>query len=147
MEPKEELLVFCDGGARGNPGPGGAACVIWDQAGKKRFLCGKYFARITNNKAEYAAVKLALELIKKNYEGRKRITFFLDSKLVVNQLGGIYKVKDSQLRELIFEIRQLESSLGEIYYQHVSRDENKEADRLVNRTMDEGEDFEQVLGT
>lgn len=139
---QEELVVFCDGGARGNPGPGAAGWVVKDEAGNPRFLCGKYLGVTTNNQAEYAAVKLALETIKKNFKMVKTIKFFLDSKLVVNQLSGIYKVKNPYLREVIFQIRQLESYFGEVYYQHVSREENNEADTLVNKILDEEHDFQ-----
>jgi ribonuclease HI len=142
---QEELVVFCDGGARGNPGPGAAGCVIKDEAGNPRFLCGKYLGVVTNNQAEYAAVKLALETAKKHFRTVRAIKFFLDSKLVVNQLAGFYKVKNPLLREVIFQIRQLESCFGEVYYQHVSREENSEADTLVNRVLDEERDFQQEL--
>ena len=145
MKTENTLLVFCDGGARGNPGPAAAACVIEDRAGKKRYLCGKYLGEATNNQAEYAAVCLALEAIKESYQDKKETIFFLDSSLVVNQLAGLYKVKNSSLRDLIFKIRQLESYLGEVYYQYVSREENREADSLVNKVLNEGRDFHKIL--
>jgi len=147
MQPKEILLVFCDGGARGNPGPAAAACVIFDRAGKKRYLCGKYLGVTTNNQAEYAAVELALRVIKENYQDKRQINFHLDSKLVANQLGGLYKVKEPSLRNLLLKIRELESYRGEIYYQYVAREENKEADRLVNRVLDEKRDFSEILSS
>jgi len=145
MQTKDALLVFCDGGARGNPGPAAAACVITDRAGKKRYLCGKYLGEATNNQAEYAAVRLALGVIKENYQDKKEITFFLDSKLVANQLAGLYKVKNPALRDLNFKIRQLESSQGGVYYQYVSREQNKEADMLVNKVLDKRSDFHETL--
>lgn len=145
MQTKDALLVFCDGGARGNPGPAAAACVITDRAGKKRYLCGKYLGVATNNQAEYAAVDLALGVIKENYQAKKKITLFLDSKLVANQLAGLYKVKNPSFRDLIFKIRQLESLQGEVYYQYVSREQNKEADMLVNKVLNEGRDFHKIL--
>lgn len=143
MDPKV-LVVYCDGGSRGNPGPGAAAAIIKDVAGNKRFLCGKYLKNTTNNQAEYAAVELALKTINDNYPVKKDIQFFLDSKLVVNQLKGLYKVKDPNLRNIIFKIRQLEAPLGEIYYQHIGREENREADLLVNKVLDEGVDIQTI---
>jgi ribonuclease HI len=143
----ETLLAHCDGGARGNPGPAAAACVIDDRAEKKRFLCGKYLGKTTNNQAEYAAVKLALGVIKGNYQTKRDVKLFLDSTLVVNQLNGLYKVKDPTLRQIVFEIREIESHLGEIYYQHVKREENTEADDLVNRAINLRSDFQQTLKT
>jgi len=142
---ESELLIFCDGGARGNPGPGAAACVIKEPAGKTRFLCGKYLRETTNNQAEYQAAKLAWEILKAKYQGVKRVKFFLDSKLVVNQLNGLYKVKDPNLRELLFQIRQLESCFEEVYYQHIAREENAEADTLVNKTINLRHSFQQEL--
>ncbi len=144
MKPKEALRVYCDGGARGNPGPGGAGCVIKDAAGKRRLLCGKYLGLATNNQAEYAAVELALTQIKKHFGSVPKIHFFLDSKLVANQLSGLYKVKNPNLREQVMRIRELESSFVEIYYQHISRSENAEADALVNKAIDEKSDFEKA---
>ena len=145
MKDAKELFIFCDGGARGNPGPAAAACVFKDKAGNPRFLCGKYLGITTNNQAEYAAVKLALEVVKEQFHQTKCIKFFLDSKLVANQLAGLYKVKDASLREIFFQIRELESRLEEVYYQHVSRGENEEADRLVNKAIDQRKDFQQKI--
>lgn len=139
-----ELLVHCDGGARGNPGPGGAGCVIEEIAGKKRLLCGKYLGKVTNNQAEYAAVELALVKIKENFSEVGKIRFYLDSTLVVNQLNGLYKVKNPELRNQVLRIRGLESGLGEVYYQHVSRDKNVQADLLVNKAIDARKSFQEL---
>lgn len=147
MKTRNNLVVFCDGGARGNPGPAAAACVVEDRAGKKRYLCGKYLGEATNNQAEYAAVDLALEVIKENYQDKQDAAFFLDSTLVANQLAGLYKVKNPSLRDLIFKIRQLESCLGEVYYQYVSREDNTEADGLVNRVLDKKKGFLEILSS
>ncbi len=135
--------VYCDGGARGNPGLGAAACVVKNSTGKKRLLCGKYLGLVTNNVAEYSAVELALEKITENFQGIEKIYFFLDSKLVANQLAGIFKVKDDKLLNIILSIRNLERSIGEIYYSHIPREKNFEADKLVNRTIDNKSDFVQ----
>jgi ribonuclease HI len=140
----KRLEVFCDGGARGNPGLGGAACVIRDPAGKKRFLCGKYLGWTTNNKAEYEAVKLALQVIADSFEGQVDIDFFLDSNLVASQLSGLFKVKNSALRDIVFEIRTLEVSFGKVYYRHVPRADNAQADKLVNKVIDGKKDFREI---
>lgn len=138
-----ELLVHCDGGARGNPGPGGAACVIEDVVGKKRLLCGKYLGKVTNNQAEYAAVELALLKIKENFSATRKIRFFLDSTLVVNQLNGLFKVKNPGLRDQILRIRGLEGVFAEVYYQYVSRDKNTQADSLVNKAINDRKMFQE----
>ncbi len=145
MKGGAELVVFCDGGARGNPGPGAAGCVIKDVAENTRLLCGKYLGRVTNNQAEYAGVKLALEKIKKHFGPVSKIQFFLDSKLVANQLGGLFKVKNATLRNELLAIHELENSFAEVYYQHISRSENTEADTLVNKAVDEKSDFEKLI--
>ncbi len=141
MEPAEKLIVFCDGGARGNPGPAASGCVIKNSAGKTRFLCGKYLGETTNNQAEYQAVKLALEVIKSNFEGKLELDFFLDSELVVKQLSGLYKIKNHQLRRLVEEIRNLEKFFGRISYQHIRREKNSLADSLVNKAIDLKSEF------
>ena len=145
MKDGAELAVFCDGGARGNPGPGAAGCVIMDVAENTRLLCGKYLGTVTNNQAEYAAVQLALQTIRDSYKNREKINFFLDSKLVVNQLSGLYKVKNPDLRKIVFKIRQLESAFKQVYYQHIGREKNVEADSLVNKAIDEKRDFKIVV--
>ncbi|OGY25547.1 MAG: hypothetical protein A2Z11_03930 [Candidatus Woykebacteria bacterium RBG_16_43_9] len=141
MQTKKDISAFCDGGARGNPGPGAAACVIKNSAENTRVLCGKYLGSVTNNQAEYAAVELALTIIKENFQGRIRVNFYLDSKLVVNQLNGLYKVKNPDLRDRVFKIHSLEGSMGEVYYHHIDRDKNWEADQLVNKAIDEKSKF------
>jgi len=135
------LRVYCDGGARGNPGPGAAAAIIEDLAGKTRFLCGKYLSWTTNNQAEYTAVKVGLEAIKEHFDNGIDVDFFLDSKLVASQLSGLYKVKDKNLTEIFFEIRKLEIWLGKVYYHHIRREENKQADSLVNQVIDSQRDI------
>lgn len=145
MKQGSELLVYCDGGARGNPGPGASGCVVNNSAGKRRLLCGKYLGSVTNNQAEYEAVSLALEKIKKHFGTTTRIQFFLDSTLVTNQLSGLFKVKNPNLRDQVLKIRGLEASFNEVYYQHIARSENFEADALVNKAIDEKSDFEKLF--
>ena len=92
---KEKLIIYCDGGARGNPGPAGIGIVVYDDKGEKLLSSGKYIGETTNNQAEYQAVIFALEQIKK-FKARD-LTFFLDSELLVNQLNRRYKIKDQDL--------------------------------------------------
>lgn len=135
------LLVFCDGGARGNPGPAGIGFLIKNEEGKILHQEGKFIGRATNNAAEYQAVIAALNWLNKNSAvtcHRSRVAFFLDSKLVVNQLNGFYKIKDANLRNLIIKVRQGERELeGEIVYHYLPREKNKEADRLVNQALNQ----------
>lgn len=141
MKQKRGIIAYSDGGARGNPGPGGAGWVIESVAENKRFLCGKYLGHVTNNQAEYAAVELALTTILENFEGENKAQFYLDSKLAVNQLNGLFKVKNPILREIILRIHLLESRVGEVYYQHIKREKNWEADQQVNKAIDTKTEF------
>jgi len=131
------LTVFTDGGARGNPGPAAIGFVIKDSSGKIIHRQGKYIGKTTNNAAEYQAVIEALKWIKKNFRlPPSRIQFFLDSKLIVNQLNGLFKVKEIKMRNLIIKVRQLEREVGgNVSYQLIPREKNSLADSLVNRAI------------
>ena len=90
----EGIIVYTDGGARGNPGPAAIGVYIIDQDGNRVVKFGKKIGETTNNVAEYKAVYNALDWIKNNLKNNIRnINFLLDSKLVVNQLNGIFKIK------------------------------------------------------
>jgi len=137
-------LVYCDGGARGNPGPAGAGFVVFDDENKELARGKKFLGRATNNVAEYYGVIESLKWFEKNLsrvlgkDETLRINFFLDSALVVNQLNGLFKIKNATLRMLAIEIRQLENSIdGQIIYRHIRREKNKLADSLVNQVIDE----------
>ncbi|MBI4062302.1 ribonuclease HI family protein [Candidatus Gottesmanbacteria bacterium] len=130
-----KFIIHTDGGARGNPGPAAIGVVIEDSGRKTITEFGKRIGVTTNNVAEYTAVREALRSIKKE-EGIE-VDFFLDSTLVTNQLNGRFKVKDMKLRELLFDIRSLEQGLGgNIHYHVIPREQNRRADFLVNRALD-----------
>ena len=149
------LNVYCDGGARGNPGPASIGFLIKD--GEYRLIY-KHAASIgfsTNNTAEYKAVIAALEYLKTHKElvsSSTTIHLFLDSRLVVNQLNGVFKVKDQKMKTLVLAVRNSEHELGalldeyqtlfaskapRIRYALVPRELNQEADALVNRVLDQ----------
>lgn len=133
----KELFVFADGGARGNPGPAAIGFIVKDSSGKTLVKKGEYIGQATNNVAEYQAVIEALSWLKSNIKYPiSNISFFLDSKLIVNQLNGLFKIKNSGLRNLIIKVRQLEKEVGgNVSYRLISREKNKEADTLVNRSL------------
>lgn len=140
MESTTSLIVNTDGGSRGNPGSAGIGIVIKNKNGK--ILCehGEKIGIATNNVAEYRAVLWAtnwiIEHIKKSKEV-SQIDFFLDSLLVVSQLNGIYKIKNSDLRNIFFSIKEHEALLKiPVRYTHVPREKNKEADAMVNQALD-----------
>jgi len=129
------LKVYCDGGARGNPGPAAYGFVVKDK--NRTFKEGSgYIGNTTNNVAEYTAIVKALDWLKENHKG-KDLDFYLDSQLAASQLSGIYKVKNPNMRNFLVEIRILESNFGQISYNHIPRADNAEADRLVNEALDQ----------
>ncbi len=138
------LVVHTDGGARGNPGKAAIGAVISSEEGEVFARLSHTIGQSTNNVAEYSAVIAALEWIKNNYfrlyqcfGGQVIIQFYLDSTLVVNQLNGLFKVKDTKLRELMMKIRLLEQEVGgNVRYAAIPREKNSEADRLVNEALD-----------
>ena len=134
----DTLTVFCDGGARGNPGPAAAAFVVKDHQGKVLAQAGQFLGKATNNVAEYQGVIEALKWIKDNLQLRtNNLEFFLDSKLIVNQLNGLYKIKNANLRILAIEVKRLEREVGgQVAYHLIPREKNYLADRLVNQTLD-----------
>lgn len=128
-------IIHTDGGARGNPGPGAIGVVIESESGKKIYEFGKRIGETTNNVAEYMAVVEALRYIKSIHA--QTIDIFLDSRLVVSQLNGEFKVKDAKLRELLLTVRSLEQEVGRVIrYQLIAREKNRRADYLVNRALD-----------
>lgn len=129
------ITVFADGGSRGNPGPAAYGFVVKDNF-KTVHSAGGAIGIATNNVAEYTAIIKALSWLSSKYKN-KDIGFFVDSQLVARQLSGLYKVKNANIRELVFKVRQLESEFGQISYSHVPREQNTEADRQVNIALDE----------
>jgi len=135
---EDVLTVHTDGGARGNPGPAAIGVVI-EKKGKLICQFGKNIGDTTNNVAEYTAVIEALKYLKelrgKSYE--LKIRFHLDSKLVVEQLNGNFKIKNTNLRELSLHVRLLEQEVGGVVtYKYIPREQNKRADFFVNKTLD-----------
>lgn len=123
------LKIFTDGGARGNPGPAAVGVVIQDEDEKTLHQFGKKIGHSTNNVAEYMGVVEALRYLRLRTTNcglqSRKIDFYSDSKLVVNQLNGTFKVKDANLRELILKIRNLEQEIGvPIFYHFIPRKKN-----------------------
>lgn len=136
----EFINVFTDGGARGNPGPAAVGVYITDGDNNKIVGFAKKIGVSTNNVAEYKAVLEALIWIYENKEKLKRfdsISFFLDSQLVYSQIVGVFKIKNPNLRNLLFAIREKETGIKTpIFYKHIPREQNKKADALVNAALD-----------
>jgi ribonuclease HI len=132
----DEIVIFTDGGSRGNPGPG--ACAFAAMVDKTVIkTASKYLGRTTNNIAEYEGVLLALKWISEETSGVKEIDFFLDSQLVYKQLIGEFKIKSDNIKLLVIAVKRMEKNIrAKIYYHHVPRSKNKLADKLVNIELD-----------
>jgi ribonuclease HI len=129
-----KLILFTDGGARGNPGPAGIGAVIMNQDKKVIKTIKKYIGEATNNQAEYEAIKAGLtEALKMNPH---EIECFLDSELVVQQLNGKYKVKDKELQQLCGQVQDM-IFMKFVTFRHIPREQNTLADKLVNEALDE----------
>lgn len=135
----EQILIYTDGGSRGNPGPAASAFTV-EVNDKVVFKGSKHLGIATNNFAEYSGVIIALEWILQNPEivnSGNRIIFNLDSELVVRQLNGVYKVKDLALQKLFLEIRGLMNKTDKRFvFKNIPREKNKIADSLVNQELD-----------
>lgn len=133
MKPETGVL-FCDGGARGNPGPAGAGAVLYDDAGNVLDRRGEYLGRATNNTAEYRGVLLGLELARRH--GLREIRLRLDSELVVRQLTGQYRVRHPELLGLWDEVKRQLRAFTVWDVAHIPREQNAAADKLVNEAID-----------
>jgi ribonuclease HI len=134
--PEHYLIAHSDGGARGNPGPAGCGVVIQDEAGKKIAALSQYLGHQTNNFAEYQGLIAALEYAIEH--GHKAIKVVSDSELLVRQIKGVYKVKNSTLQELHGRAKELIAELEWFSIDHTLREHNREADELANQAMDKG---------
>jgi len=138
-----QFTLYADGGARGNPGPAGAGAVVFDSLGKRVVEVSDYLGVATNNIAEYEAILRGLKKLEEEYlpEHLKEATLAIrmDSKLVIEQLKGNYKVKHPNLVPRYMEVKNLLArSFRNVTFEHVYRENNKDADELANRAMDRG---------
>ncbi len=133
-EAPEKVVVNVDGGARGNPGPAAIAAVVQAADGAVLEEHGERIGHATNNVAEYRALLLGIE--RAAALGARELELVGDSELIVKQVRGEYKVKDSTMRELHAEVKQALGDFERWSIRHVRREHNGEADRLVNRALD-----------
>lgn len=131
----DTVKVFSDGGSRGNPGPSASGFVVLDMEDNVLVDKGVYLGVTTNNVAEYQGLKLALEECARM--GVREVHSYMDSLLVVNQMKGIFKVKNRELWPLHDAVKGLVTKFDHVTFKHVPREFNKLADAAVNRAMDE----------
>ena len=139
----QKIIIYTDGGARNNPGPAGVGVVIQD--GSKDIELKKYIGERTNNWAEYEALILGLTEAKKRGLAGREIEVRMDSELIVRQMNNEYQVKEETLWPQYMKVHNLivahflpaGRQVPTVTFVHVRREENKEADRLVNEAIDE----------
>lgn len=140
MKDLKLIKIFTDGGSRGNPGPSALGVHIEDSEGETIEDIGKTLGVNTNNFAEYSAIVEALNWVIENrgeMPNLEKIEFYMDSKLAVMQITGMYKVKSLSLKSLLIAAKQKEAEIKlPISYKHVYREQNTKADRMVNLALD-----------
>lgn len=130
-----EIKLFTDGGSRGNPGPSASGFTIMDMDGRIVAKKGVYLGITTNNQAEYQSLKLGLE--EALHMQAKEVHVFMDSTLVINQMLGVFKVKNRDLWPIHVEITELTRKFKRVSFTQVPRELNKIADKAVNEALDE----------
>ena len=131
----KEAQLYADGGSRGNPGPSAGGFAILDMENNVVFTSGKYLGVTTNNQAEYHSLKGGIEEAVKH--SIKVLHVYMDSLLVVNQMKGIYKIKNRDLWPIHQSIKEMIPKFDEVNFTHIPREMNKLADSIVNETLDE----------
>ena len=123
------MHVYIDGSSAGNPGSAGCGVLVKDEKGREILREGSYLGRMTNNMAEYEALLLALKRI--SAFCAERVCIYTDSALLCNQLSGRFRVKDSKLRDRYEKAKRLIERLPHLEVKYISREQNKEADRIA----------------
>ena len=135
---KHTVALYTDGGARGNPGPAGAGAVVYEN-GKETATVSRFLGVQTNNWAEYEALILALDTARKKIKNISSYTVMvhMDSELIVKQMKGEYKVRDSALKKQHARVQEiLKKYFSGVSFTHVRREMNTRADELANQAMD-----------
>lgn len=137
----ENLTVFTDGASRGNPGDASIGVIVKNNKGEVIQTISEYLGITTNNGAEYRALIRGLELVQTLRPDR--VDFYLDSQLVVRQMTGIYKIKHKGIVPLAKKVQTLCKQLlpGKVYFHHIPREKNREADALANQAIDKRYDL------
>ncbi len=132
-----KIIIYTDGGARGNPGIAGIGVVLLSQDGETLVEISQYLGdNLTNNYAEYEAIHIALNKCKELNLQNSDIELRADSKLAVEQLSGNWKVKDTNIKIQFEKVKNLLKDFSNIKFKHIPRKENKRADQLANEAMD-----------
>ncbi len=136
----DKIIAHIDGGSRGNPGPAAAGFTLADSAGTQLQAKAFFLGQATNNVAEYTSLVKALEAAKQI--GAEQLTVFSDSELLVRQINGQYKVKSELIRPFYRQAVSLLAEFKNWRVRHITREENEQADKLVNQALNLGSDIE-----
>ncbi len=144
-----KIIIYTDGGSRGNPGPAAIGVVFCNEKGQLIKEYSEYLGEATNNEAEYQAVIFALKKFKalfgKKLAKNTEIELRSDSELLIKQLEGEYKILDSKIQLLFLEVWNLKLDFKNAKFNHISRGNNKEADRLVLENLDSQKRSQKLL--
>lgn len=132
---RSSWVLRCDGGSRGNPGPGALGYVLVRPDGEEADARGEFLGEVTNNVAEYRALIAGLESAIEHEA--QPLDVCMDSELVVRQMTGQYRVKNAGLKPLNAKAKMLVTRLPEVRFESVPRADNARADGLVNETLDD----------
>lgn len=146
MTAKQKYIIYTDGGSRGNPGMAGGGAVIVNETGQILKKNSKSFGLATNNEAEYQAVILGLETLKKIIGSEKlkhaEIEVRMDSQLVASQLAGTYQLREEKLFPFFIKIWNYQvKDFPKIRFVYIPREQNSLADGLANEAMDNAQNF------
>lgn len=144
---KASLEIYIDGASRGNPGPSGIGILVRDTKGKDLIRRGEFLGKATSNVAEYTALVKALQIIAKNKKiasQASNLAVKSDSKLLINQIIGNYRIKSKNLIPLVIKARKLLKNFNSADFKLITRSENKIADKLANKSMNLQEDIDEL---
>ncbi len=136
----KKIVIYTDGGSRGNPGPAAIGVIFCNELGQEIKKYSEYIGEATNNESEYEALIFALEKFKQLF-GKKiakvsEIELRSDSELITKQLNGEYKILEPKIQTLFLRAWNLKLDFKKVKFRFISREKNKEADKLVNDALD-----------
>jgi len=135
----KKIIIYTDGGSRGNPGPSAIGFVLCNEKDEIVKKYNQYLGEATNNEAEYQAVIFALKKFKllfgKAISEKSEIEIRSDSELMIKQLTGKYRILEPRIQSLFMAVWNLKFDFKRIKFKLISREKNKEADRLVNEAL------------
>lgn len=145
----KKIVIYTDGGSRGNPGPSAIGVIFRNEIGQEIKNYSQYIGEATNNEAEYNALIFGLEKFKQLF-GKKlaqvsEIEIRSDSELITKQLNGEYKVLEPKIQTLFLRAWNLKLDFKKVKFRFISREKNKEADRLVNEVLNNTERAQKLI--